>query len=91
MRDKILLNVLLPVARRSFEFRVPLDLTVEEGTQLISALVASREPARYESSSDAGLMHLEGPAAGVALHPDESFRAIAENDEITDGSRLALV
>lgn len=91
MKDKVRLEVLLPVTRERYEFRVPLDVTVEEGAQLIASIIASREPIRYEASAGAGLMHLEGPGAGIELHPLETFRAIMECGEITDGTRLALV
>ena len=91
MKDKVRLEVMLPVTREFHEFRVPLDLTVEEGAQLIASIIASREPTRYEASSGVGLMHLEGPGAGIELHPLETFRVIVECGEITDGSRLALI
>ena len=39
MKDKVLLNVLLPATGRRYEFRVPYDMTVEDAARMISELL----------------------------------------------------
>lgn len=91
MRNKILLNVFLPATQQSYEFRVPLDLTVEEGSYLISRILSTRDPVRYAASEDVDLMMLDGENAGAVLSPRESFKWYVERDQLMDGSALALM
>ena len=91
MRNKILLNVFLPATQKAYEFRVPLDLTVEEGSRLISRILNARETVRYASSDDVDLMMLEGENAGAVLSPLETFKWYVEHNQIVDGSALALM
>ena len=42
MKNKVLLNVTLPATQRTYEFRVPLDLTIEEGVERLIALINER-------------------------------------------------
>ncbi|MGN0034716.1 MAG: hypothetical protein ACI364_03190 [Coriobacteriales bacterium] len=92
MKNKILLSVKLPASGRTYEFRVPLDSTVDQSAKLISHLIASCEPARYEESDGADLVLLgtaeEG--GGRELNPNETFRALANQGVLVDGSRIAL-
>ena len=48
MKDKVLLEVLLPATQVVYEFRIPFDLTVNEASALMSRVLAQREPLRYE-------------------------------------------
>lgn len=92
MKNKILLSVKLPASCREYEFRVPLDSTVDQSAKLISRLVASREPARYEESEGVDLVLLGSPedGGGRELNPNETFRALANQGVLVDGSHLAL-
>lgn len=91
MRNKVLLNVVLPATQQSYEFRMPLDLRVEEGARLASRILASREPVRYAASDEADLMALEGEGMGDILSPGEAFRCYVSAGRLVDGSLVALV
>ncbi len=91
MRNKVLLNVFLPATQRSYEFRVPLDLTIEEGATLMSRILASREQVRYEASSEVDLMPLSGEGCGAILNPNETFKFYVSHGQLVDGSSAALV
>ncbi len=91
MRNKILLNVFLPATQKSYEFRVPLDLSVEEGSRLISRILNSRETVRYAASDDVDLMMLDGKDSGAILSPLETFKWYVEHNQLVDGSSLALM
>lgn len=91
MRNKVLLNVFLPATQKSYEFRVPLDLTVEEGSRLISRILSTRDSVRYEASEDVDLMMLDGRDAGAVLSPRETFKWYLERNQLVDGSSLALM
>jgi hypothetical protein len=91
MRNKVLLNVFLPATQKSYEFRVPLDLSIEEGSRLISRILSSRDAVRYASSEDVDLMMLDGESAGAVLSPLESFKWYVEHNQLVDGSSLALM
>ena len=69
MKNKVLLNVTLPATQRTYEFRVPLDLTIEEGTRLMSRILATRDQVRYAASDDVDLMLLSGEGTGAILNP----------------------
>lgn len=91
MKDKVLLNVLLPATGRSYEFRVPFDLTVDEASQLMARILASQESERYAADGTADLMVVGNvPAAGEQLNPNETFRALVEQGALVDGSAVAL-
>ncbi len=99
MKDKIMLDVLLPATQRSYEFRVPFDLTVDQAAQLMARILATREPASYEADGNADLMLRrvgpDGRSAGMSdgemLNPNETFRALAERNVLVDGSPVAIV
>lgn len=94
MKGKVLVSVKLAATGKSYEFRVPLDSTVESAATLMSRMLASREPARYEHTGAVDLMLLDGAggaAAGDALNPNETFRALVEQGVLGDGSALAIV
>lgn len=92
MTDKVLLSVTLPATGRSYEFRVPLCLTVEVAARLMSGILATTESALYEASDDVDLMYLdELPVRGGQLNPNETIRALVEQGALVDGSHLALV
>lgn len=90
MADKILLSVKLPATGRSYEFRVPYDLTVEQCARLVSSILDRAEPARYDASWGVDLMLLDGPGAGGQLNPNETIRALVEQGALVNGSHLAL-
>ena len=90
MRNKVLLNVFLPATQKSYEFRVPLDITVEEGARLISRILGTRDSVRYSPTDDADLMMLDGQNSGAILSPKESFKWYVEHNQLVDGSSLAL-
>lgn len=92
MRGKILLSVKLPATGDSYEFRAPLNMTVEAAARLMSQLLAQREPARYEASDEVDLMLCPpSPGAGGQLNPNETLEALAEQGVLVDGSPVALV
>ena len=91
MKNKVLLNVTLPATQRSYEFRVPLDLTVEEGTRLMSRILAAREQVRYAASDEVDLMLLSGEGTGAILNPKETFKYYVSRGQMTDGSPACLV
>ena len=91
MIDKILLKVLLPANQQTYEFRVPLDLTVAQGTQLMARILAAQDGARYCASDEGGLMFCEGPSAGALLDEQVPFGALVANDLLVDGALLALM
>lgn len=99
MKDKILLNVVLPATQRAYEFRIPFDLTVDQAAQLMARILAAREPVMFEADGNADLMLCSVSAAGRAagmsegemLNPNETFRALAERDVLVNGSRVAIV
>ena len=91
MKNKVLLNVTLPATQRTYEFRVPLDLTIEEGTRLMSRILATRDQVRYAASDDVDLMLLSGEGAGAILNPRETFRFYVSHGQMMDGSPAAIV
>lgn len=92
MRGKILLSIKLPATQKSYEFRAPLDLTVEQTARLASTILSQREPARYSASDEVDLMLCgNGAGAGGQLNPNETLRALAEQGVLVNGSPLALV
>ncbi len=91
MKNKVLLNVLLPATRRTYEFRVPLDLTIEEGARLMSRILATREQVRYAATEDVDLMLLAGEGEGAVLNPRETFKFYVSHGQMMDGSPAALI
>ncbi|MGI6216409.1 MAG: hypothetical protein ACOYIK_02235 [Coriobacteriales bacterium] len=88
MKDKVLLKVKLPATQRSYEFRLPFDLTVDEGAGLVSSILATRESTYFEDCGGADFMLL---TSGDELNPNETFRALVEQGVLVDGSSVALV
>ena len=93
MKDKVLLEVLLPATQREYEFRVPYDAMVEEASRLMSRILASREPARYVASDGVNLVFggTREEDAGKQLNPNETMRALVEQGVLVDGSSVILV
>lgn len=91
MKNKVLLNVLLPATQRTYEFRVPLDLSIEEGTRLMSRILATRDQVRYAATDDVDLMLLSGEGEGAILNPCETFKFYVSQGQLMDGSPAALV
>lgn len=91
MKDKVLLEVLLPATQTEYEFRVPFDLTIDEASALMARVLAQRESLRYEIAGGVDLMlRGEGVGAGDALNPNETVRALVERGVLSDGCRVAL-
>lgn len=92
MNDKVLLNVFLPATQRSYEFRVPYDMTVDESVDLIGNILASREPARYTNNGEADLILMDQGelGVGVTLNPNETLRALVEQQTLFNGSRVII-
>lgn len=90
MKDKVRVMVLLPATRGRYEFRMPFDMTVEQGARLVSRILAAREPMRYEASDDVDLMLLEGTGAGELLNPRETFRGLVLAGTLVEGSAVML-
>lgn len=91
MKDKLLLGVRLPATLERYKFRMPYDLTVEEGSRLAARLLAAREPARYVASPEVEMMYLEGASAGVIINPKETFRSLVLQGLLVEGSEVMLV
>lgn len=92
MKDKVLLEVLLPATGSVYEFRVPYDLTVETAARLMARVLASREPAQYEASDEVDLMLRASAGAheGEELNPNETIRALVAQGMLVDGTPVAL-
>lgn len=91
MKNKVLLNVTLPATQQTYEFRVPLDLSIEEGARLMSRILATRYQVRYAASDEVDLMLLTGEGTGAILNPKETFKFYVSHGQMTDGSPAALV
>lgn len=91
VKDKLLALVKVPATMETYEFRIPYDLTVEQGSDLIARLIAAREPARYKATCEADLMFLQGQRAGEVVNPSETIRDLVLGGLLIDGSMLALV
>ena len=91
MKNKVLLNVSLPATQRTYEFRVPLDLSIEEGCRLMSRILATRDQVRYAASDDVDLMLLAGEGEGAILNPKETFKFYVSQGQMMDGSPVVLV
>ena len=91
MKNKELLNVTLPATQQTYEFRVPVDLTVEEGARLMSRILATRDQVRYAASDEVDLMLLSGDGAGAILNPKETFKFYVGHGQMMDGSPVVLV
>lgn len=90
MNERVRLMVLLPATRRRYEFRMPYDITVEQGARLMSRILAAREPLRYEASDEVDLMLLEGSDVGALINPKDSFRGLVLSGAIVEGSAVML-
>jgi len=91
MKDKLFLRVKLPATLEFYEFRMPYDMSVEEGVQLTARILAARESTRYEVAADAEFMYLEGASAGVIINPKETFRSLLLQGRLVEGSEVMLV
>lgn len=90
MKDKVNIRVLLPATSGRYEFRMPFDITVEQGAQLVSRILATREPARYAASAEADLMYLDGTRVGELANPKETFRGLVLAGDVVEGSEFML-
>ncbi len=90
MKDKVRIEVLLPATQRTYDFRVPFDITVEQGAQLISRILAARESARYAANNEVDLMFLDGPLSGQIVNPKETFRSLVLSNDVVEGSQMML-
>lgn len=91
MKDKILLKVLLPANQQTYEFRVPFDLSVAQGAQLMARIVAAQDAARYCAPQECSLMFCEGPSSGELLEEGVVFGFLAASNLLVDGTLLALM
>lgn len=91
MRDEILIRVMLPANRLTYEFLMPLDLTVRQGAQIVSRILAAQERARYRASEECDLMMADGPQPGLLLEWDTTFRELSVADCLVDGALLVLM
>ena len=88
-----MLEVQLPATGREYEFRVPYDMSVDQAAGLIAAVLARREPARFEAPEVGSDLMLRGnvEGAGNTLNPNESIRALVEQGVLVEGSPVSLV
>lgn len=93
MRDDFMvLNIFLPAARRSYEFRVPVSMTVGESLVLIADLMASVQPEFYQNNQEADLIIQQaGPLQGLMLNPCETYAALVDRGLLSSGAQLVLV
>lgn len=93
MKDKVMLEVLLPATGREYELRVPYDMSVDQACDLMANVLARREPARFKAPEGGSDLMLRGnvQGAGNTLNPNESVRALVEQGVLEDGSPVALV
>ena len=91
MRDKLLLKVMLPANRRTYEFQVPLDLSIGQAAQIISRILAAQDRARYRAGEACDLMCAEGREAGTLLGRELTLRELSVDDRLVDGSLLVLM
>ncbi len=91
MRDKILVEVMLPATQGRYEFYVPVGLTVYQGAQIISRMLEARVRPCYTHSDSCELMLLEGTDAGELLDREATFGCLAAQDRLVPGMKLALL
>ena len=82
--DKLLINVKLPLTGARYDFWAPLDLTVQQATDLVARAMEVAEPDFYRASSDAALMYVD---TGEVQDPAVPMGALG----LEDGARFVLV
>lgn len=93
MKDKVLLDVVLPATQKHYEVRVPYDITVEDAARMISGLLASQAPGIYDEQHDADLIIIDQASkqVGDILSPREVIRTLVENEVLLDGTTVTVV
>ena len=82
--DKILIDVLVPAANRSFEIYIPLDLKFYEITLLVSKIISELSNGLFISNDDSILCEM---ATGDILNINMSAREL----ELKNGAKLMLL
>ncbi|MBD5532353.1 MAG: hypothetical protein HDQ98_09150 [Lachnospiraceae bacterium] len=83
MRNKILLEIYLPAAERSFEVRIPLQLKVAQATVMLVEFLKKRE-GEYVPTEECVLWDLEG---GRGLDPN----AFVAHAGLHNGAKVMLI
>lgn len=82
--DKILIDVLVPAANRSFEIYIPLDLKFYEITLLVSKIISELSNGLFISNDDSILCER---ATGDILNINMSSREL----KLKNGAKLMLL
>lgn len=91
MRNRLLLKVLLPANQATYDFRVSCDVTVSQGSRLMSHILGTRERPRYCASNECELMLMEGTSSGCLLNPNMTFAQLMADECLVNGSLVALL
>lgn len=83
MKDKVLLELCLPAAERSFDVRIPRQLKVAQATGMLVEFLKKREEG-YLPTSESVLCDME---SGRAFDPN----AFLGTAGLQDGSRVMLI
>lgn len=84
MSKKILLNIMLPATKKTYDFWVPSDMTLHDTSALVAGLLESREKNFFTASTHNTLMAQE---TGDLLDHNQSLESLG----FTNGSQFVLV
>lgn len=82
--DKLLINVKLPLTGERHDFWVPLDLTIQQVTELVARAMEVARPDFYRATQDAALMYVD---TGEVQDPSMPLGALG----LENGARFVLV
>lgn len=83
-RNKLLVSVMLPATRKTYDFWVPSDMSIRDAGQLIASILETRERDRFSATPGNALMSGE---TGNLIDP----RCTVGEAGLVNGSRLVLV
>lgn len=84
MDEKILVNVMLPATRKSYDLWVPPTISVHDACDMIASILESRESDRFAATSSCALMMKD---TGDLLDPNR----LVGNVGLVNGTCLVLV
>lgn len=84
MNHKVLVEILLPASRQTFDVYLPLDIKLYEATQMVAAALTDLSNGNYKAREDAVLCDAE---SGIIYNIN---MVVAELD-IKNGSKLMLI
>ncbi len=84
MRKKTLLSVMTPITKRSYDFWIPKEMSVNDARLLTARMVESRERGNIIVTPETMLMLME---TGETLDINETIGSL----DLADGTELMLV